>query len=230
MEIREYWDIVWRRAWIVVCLTVLAFAASWMASASLTASYQATMRVAVKPQLVEPRPNSFYTYDEYYAYAASEFLVDDIIEIIESRAFGEELLSRLSGKMAGVSGVAIDGKKMHRVLIVNVTSSSPETAQLAAETIGQLLTEPDNKYFANLSWHNPVANVVDPPRTVQIGESRKFLDIGLRTVLGLIAGIGLAFLLDYLDGSVTKAQQAERLIGLPVLGEIPRQKKGFLRR
>ncbi len=229
MEIKEYWDIVRRRAWIVVGLTVLAFAGSWIASAGLAASYQASLRLAVKPQ-TEQHSSTFYTYDEYYSYVASEYLVDDIIEVIQSQAFKDDLLDRLHGKVTSLPDKAIEGKKSHRVLVVNVTAGSRDAAQLVAETVAQVLTAPGNKYFKDLTSQNPVVTLVDAPRTVQVGESRKFLDIALRTMLGLIAGIALVFLLDYLDGSVTEAQQAERLVGLPVLGEIPRQRKALLRR
>jgi capsular polysaccharide biosynthesis protein len=51
-------------------------------------------------------------------------------------------------------------------------------------------------------------------------------EIGLRTLIGLIVGIGLAFLLDYLDTSVRSREEAEALLQLPILGEIPRSRRG----
>ena len=46
-------------------------------------------------------------------------------------------------------------------------------------------------------------------------------DIGLRTLLGLMAGLFLAFVVDYLDSTLRTRHDAERALGLPVLGEIP---------
>ncbi|MDA8189688.1 MAG: Wzz/FepE/Etk N-terminal domain-containing protein [Dehalococcoidales bacterium] len=226
MELNEYWQIIRRHIWLVIGLTLIAFAASWGLGVSFPTAYQATMRLAIKPQS-EQRAGSFYTYDEYYAYVATEFLIDDVIEVIESRAFHDDLAQRLAGKVGPLPDRAVQGKKMHRLLMVNVTAGSPEVAQRVAEAVAEILTEPGSKYFASLSWQNPLVTVVDPPRTAQVGESRKYLDVALRTALGFIAGIGLAFLLDYLDGTITGAEQAERLTRLTVLGEIPRRRRFF---
>ena len=46
-------------------------------------------------------------------------------------------------------------------------------------------------------------------------------EIALRTLIGLIVGIALAFLVDYLDPSLRSREEVERLLEVPVLGEIP---------
>ena len=45
-------------------------------------------------------------------------------------------------------------------------------------------------------------------------------------IIGLLVGIGLAFLLDYIDPSVRSREEAEDVLRLPVLGEIPRTRRG----
>ena len=50
---------------------------------------------------------------------------------------------------------------------------------------------------------------------------RERLDLPLRLLLALAAGVALAFLLDYLDDSVRSAAELEEM-GLAVVGEIPR--------
>jgi capsular polysaccharide biosynthesis protein len=45
-------------------------------------------------------------------------------------------------------------------------------------------------------------------------------------LIGLIVGIGVAFLVDYVDPSLRSRQEAETLLRLPVLGEIPRTGRG----
>jgi len=53
----------------------------------------------------------------------------------------------------------------------------------------------------------------------------------LALVLGLLGGVGLAFLLEHLDDTFKQPDEVEKLLGLPVLGMIPlnRQKRGDLR-
>jgi succinoglycan biosynthesis transport protein ExoP len=43
----------------------------------------------------------------------------------------------------------------------------------------------------------------------------------LGLVVGLVFGLGLAFLLEYLDNTIKSTDEAERLYGAPVLGQIP---------
>lgn len=224
MELREYWEIVWQRWWIVVGVVILAVLSNIAFTWQFSPPYQATIRLAVKPQL-EPRTEQYYGYDEYYAYVASEFLVDDVIQIIESNAFMGDLAARLQGKLTGSSLGSIEAKKAHRVMTVNVTTSSRQDALLIAQAIGDVLSEKGSKYFDAISQQNPQVQVVDPPSVFQVGESRRSLDLALRAVLGLIAGIGIVFLLDYLSDTLRGAAQVERALGLPVLGEIPRESR-----
>jgi capsular polysaccharide biosynthesis protein len=51
-------------------------------------------------------------------------------------------------------------------------------------------------------------------------------EIGLRSVIGLLVGIGLAFAIDYVDPSVRTRDEAEAILQVPVLGEIPRTRRG----
>ena len=222
MELKEYWEIVWPRWWIVVSVVILAILSNLVFAWQFSPPYQATVRLAVKPQL-EPRTEQFYGYDEYYAYVASEFLVDDIIQIIESNAFHNDLGARLQGKLAGKTLGSIEAKKAHRVMTVNVTTGSREDALLIAQAIGDVLSEKGSKYFSSISQQNPEVRVVDPPSVFQVGENRRTLDLALRAVLGLIVGIGIVFLLDYLSDTLRGAAHVENALGLPVLGEIPRE-------
>ena len=44
-------------------------------------------------------------------------------------------------------------------------------------------------------------------------------------VLGLVLGIGLAYFVEYMDTSLKSVEEAERFLGLPVLGVIPQKMK-----
>ena len=48
------------------------------------------------------------------------------------------------------------------------------------------------------------------------------LRIAYAGALGLMLGIGLIFLLEYLDNSVREPEAVEEIVGHPVLGIIPR--------
>lgn len=47
------------------------------------------------------------------------------------------------------------------------------------------------------------------------------LNIAIGAVLGIFLGVGLAFLLEFVDNTFKTKEDAERVLGLPVLGQIP---------
>ncbi|MFA2690472.1 YveK family protein [Bacillus mycoides] len=51
---------------------------------------------------------------------------------------------------------------------------------------------------------------------------RPMLNVVIAFIVGLMASVGLAFLLEYLDNTVKKEEDVESLLGLPVLGIVAR--------
>lgn len=47
------------------------------------------------------------------------------------------------------------------------------------------------------------------------------LNIAIGAVLGIFLGVGLAFLLEFIDNTIKTKEDVERLLGVPVLGQIP---------
>jgi polysaccharide biosynthesis transport protein len=61
----------------------------------------------------------------------------------------------------------------------------------------------------------------EPARAAVLVSPRLKVNVAVATMLALMLGIGLAFLLDYLDRSIKSADDVERAIGAPLLGVIP---------
>ncbi|MEH7475658.1 capsular biosynthesis protein, partial [Priestia megaterium] len=49
-------------------------------------------------------------------------------------------------------------------------------------------------------------------------EPHPSMNITIALIIGLIVGIGLVFLLEYMDNTIKNENDAEKLLGLPVLG------------
>ncbi|HHY46388.1 MAG TPA: hypothetical protein GX506_03715 [Firmicutes bacterium] len=54
---------------------------------------------------------------------------------------------------------------------------------------------------------------------------RKLLNVAIAAFLGLFVGIGLAFIMEFMDISFKSQDEVERVLGLPVLGFIPSMKR-----
>lgn len=58
-------------------------------------------------------------------------------------------------------------------------------------------------------------------RTAVLVSPRLKVNVAVAFMLSLVLGVGLAFLLDYLDRSIKSADDVERVVGAPLLGVIP---------
>jgi capsular polysaccharide biosynthesis protein len=227
MELRAYWRIIWRHWWLplglalLVGIITLAMQRPWHPRAT---TYQATMRfnVGLKPQRIP----GVYTYDDYYTELTSEYLVDDLGEIVRSQAFTGEASRRLAAQGISVSPEAISAStqpgKLHRILTVMVTGNDESQLRAIAGAVSDTLTQSSADFFGQFNASEADIRVIDPPIISPVAPpARQQLDLPLRVLLALAAGVGLAFLWDYLDDSVRSADELEGL-GLPVLGQVPR--------
>ncbi len=223
MELREYWGILARRWQLIVVITALTFIAS---AAMLTFGpryYKSEIRltVSVKP---EPRTGDYYTYDRYYTWLTAEYLVDDLGEVITSDAFAKDVSEQLEGAYVPKESIRryITTRKTHRILTITVTTQNPHHSYIIAKAIKDTVEEKASDYFAQLDTQDAMIRVLDDPAAqAEMGRLRLALEILLRTSVGFLAALALAFLLHYLDPSVRSTDEAEKLLGLPVLAEVP---------
>ena len=94
--------------------------------------------------------------------------------------------------------------------------------QVNADLYTFLLQKQQEARIAQASTLSNV-DIVDPAYTPTVPiKPNKKKNLALGLVLGLMAGVGSAFLLDYLDDTVKDADDVKHRLGLPVLGIIPR--------
>jgi capsular polysaccharide biosynthesis protein len=106
---------------------------------------------------------------------------------------------------------------------VSVTWGDRDELQAIAEAVGAALGDGGADYFPQLAGVQAQAVLIDGPSIGQVGRSLKDkLDLPIRLFVALVAGVALAFLLDYLDSTVRDRAEIESL-GVAVLGEIPRE-------
>lgn len=231
MELREYWSIIRRRWWLPAAITVVALLASTVVGLRGATAYQTDMRLAVST-IPTPDPNSTLYYDPtYYSNLDSEYLADDMSEFMTSSAFADEVRRELATSSTPMDidinsiVAATRAKKTHRFIDITVTTATPEEGQAIAGSISRILSDPNHvaQYLTALTAYHTQMEIVTPPVTHRANTPLGLAsEVGLRTLIGLLVGIGLAFLIDYMDSSVRSREEAERLLDLPVLGEIPK--------
>jgi capsular polysaccharide biosynthesis protein len=229
VELREYVAVLQRRWPIVAALTILTLLVSGVFALRGPKAYEATVRMTVSvgnpavgaPPEAEAPP---YVYQrDYYQWLASEYLADDLSEIIQSDAFTARVSSRINEEVtkADIRDVT-RVRKTHRILDITIQAARPDLAQRVMAGIIQEIQQNGGLYLAELASNRGQIVAIDDTQVKSATTTRSLAaDLGLRGALGLFAGLVLAFIVDYLDSTVRSPREVERILGLPVLGEIP---------
>ncbi len=225
MELRNYWLILRRRWWVPVLLIVLVAALTPFTYRPPAPVYQASIRFTIgvsadrNVQGVDPLLTS---------YQASEYIRDDFVEILHSEMFASDVNSNLKGMNLSIDKNVIQGsvEKQHRIMSMTITWGDEKQAGVIADAAAKALETQNAKYFKQLGSEGATVTVIDGPDLGPVPPSlRERLDIPIRLGLALVAGVLLAFLIDYLDDTVRDGSEIEAM-GIKLLGEIPAGGRG----
>lgn len=229
MELRQYWEILRRRWWLPITLVLLtALLSGWQLKPWQTPAptYHTTMRMLIG---VDPLPSSDdTTFDpRYYAWLTSEYLVDDFTEVVRSDLFAKNVSKRLQAQKIELPANLIQASavsaKQHRIITLGFSWHDSTQLESIANAVSAELIENSGFYFSQLGSNGALISLLDRPvLSVNSPSLRSRIEFPLRLLLGLLIGIGLVFLVDYLDLSVRNRQELEEL-GFVVIGEIPKQ-------
>jgi capsular polysaccharide biosynthesis protein len=225
MELQHYWRILWRRWWLVAALVGIALIASLLTYDRPAPLYQATMRFSVGIEGEEPVA-AFSGEGRSDAWLASEYLADDLSEVLKGGEFAARISQRVG--LAVPAGV-IFASREHRIMTVNITWSDRAEVQAIAEAVAAEVEDVESDYFPQLTGVDAQAVLIDGPGIGEVGVGlRDRLELPIRLLIAFVAGVALAFLWDYLDDSLRSRAEVEAL-GVPLLAEIPRR-SGLRRR
>lgn len=135
-----------------------------------------------------------------------------ILEIVREELNLKETIAELNGKLT------VQSEQDSQVVNVTVQDESPvnaakianKTAEVFEKEIATIMNVDNVKILAKATVEeNPTPINPNPP-----------LNIAIAFVVGLMASVGLAFLLEYLDNTIKTEQDIEKMLELPVLGVI----------
>jgi capsular polysaccharide biosynthesis protein len=154
-------------------------------------------------------------------------LTDDLGVIIKTQDFADKLARRIESRYAERLETkdiieAFQTRKLHRALIITITTGKEALTRHLAEAADDVLRTEGAAYFTRDGRQPVNVNVIDPPRDPKAPSIiRRFLDVIIQAAVAFVAGVGLAFVLHYLDNRIQDADDATRTLGSPVLGVIP---------
>jgi capsular polysaccharide biosynthesis protein len=229
MEFREYWQIIWRRRQVIVPLVAITFVASVIFNLVLPPVYTTSTTVQILANFPRPVAGApAYYSDEYYRTVYSEYISDDLSEIVRSDLFAKRVADAVKTRFGtemdvkDVAEAVSKTKRTHRTLKVTVATGSEGRTKMIAEGLDEVLRTDGWTFFASDDRQPVQIKVLNPPRDPSApGMVRRLMDVALHSAVALVFGIVLAFLLHYLDDRIQDEADAARTLGWPVLGAVP---------
>lgn len=219
--------VIWRRLWVIVLITILVVGAALVFSLTRTPSYEASIKVLIGQR------QSGVSEGLGSEIPGLQQLTPTMTEAVQSRRVAEGVLRETNLAVSTddfLNDLSVEQVPTTQFIEVSYTGSNPTRVQQVANTIGEVFSRqiaevsPSTSSITATLWDR--AAVPEDPVSP---------NIALNALLGLMAGamlgVGLAFLLEYLDSSWRSPEEAERISGVPTLAvipifDVPKGKKG----
>jgi capsular polysaccharide biosynthesis protein len=217
ISLKELFAILRKRLWLIISLTVIAAVTAGVISFYfLTPIYQASTQLLVNQSKNDKQIdiNQVQTNLE---------LINTYNVIMKSPIILEKVISQMNldtsvGQLN--EQITVSSKENSQVVEVSVEDKDAAQAIQLANTIAAVFKE-QIVTIMNVEKNNvsilSEAQVSEDPSPIK---PKPLLNIAIALVVGLMAGVGLAFLLEYMDTTIKTEQDIENILGLPVLGTI----------
>lgn len=214
LDLRDLLYVLRRRVLLIVALPIIAaIVAAALSQFVLTPVYRASTTLwVIKDGSAQINYNDLLL---------NRNLTKTYAEVAKSRAVMVDVMDRLN--LEGVTVTALQEKltvtpvRDTEILSFTVEDASPAMATKLADAIAEAFMGQIRAYMKveNVVVVDPAMEPEDPfkPRTL--------MNVAVAFVLGMMASVGLAFLLEYLDTSIKSPDDVARHLGLPVLAAIP---------
>jgi len=233
MELRRYYTIL-RRRWLFIVLTIVAGVAGGYLVTPRATLYESTTTVYVGTRVFGGPNGSIDSALSSDRQAGLLNIMQTFAIMIPSGPIARDALqrtgvSRPPGQVVAETSVRT---KAPQLLAISVTDPDPVTAQRLADGVAQAFTQK-----AQQLEPTPAVGTLPILPAYQF-EPASFPSAPLSTSLeknmilggafGLLVSCALAFVLEYVDLTIRAPEDAERRLGLPVLGVVPMLGSGGL--
>jgi capsular polysaccharide biosynthesis protein len=222
IPLRDSLEFVRRRIWVVV-ITAFVLASTFTAHGLWqTPVYEASVRILVsqKPASGEEDLGNLSSdvqglqqFTQTVAEAAdSRRVADGALRELNLQIAPETLLSRLSVQQ-------VEGTQF-----VDISYRDPDPTQ--ASKVANAVADVASEQISQISPNPAVtATVWEPAQVPEVPASPDVVRDGvLALLLGIILGLGLAYLLERLNNNWRLPEETERVSGVPILAVVPKSK------
>lgn len=215
IDLREYFDVIRKRLWIIVIITGLAVITSGIISYFVLEPVYETATT-----LMVGKTKSSEQMVEYSDVLLSQKLVKTYGEIGKSRTVAKEVIKNLKLDITPdefKGKISVNAVGDTEIIMIKVQDTNPTLAASIANNLATVF----QKHVTKIMKVDNV-QVIDQAETPKGPiKPRPMLNIIIAGFLGIMAGLGIILLLEYLDNTIKTPYDVEKYLELPVIGTIP---------
>lgn len=215
ISIKDIFKTLKKRWKLIMLLTLIAALISGTISYFLlTPVYQSSTQILVNQKQSENQLDSnqiqsnIDMINTYSVIIKSPAILEKVIDDLDL----DQSVDQLSEK------ITINSQENSQVFSLAVQDSNPSEAVEIANTVSETFQK-EIKAIMNVDNVSVLAKAEIKENPIPV-KPNPLLNIAIAVVVGLMAGIGLAFLLEYMDNTIKDEGDIERLLELPILGSI----------
>lgn len=216
ISLKELLQILRKRLGLIAAITITAVLISGIVSYFLlTPIYQASTQLLVNQSKSEQTPYSInevqtnlQLINTYNVIIKSPAILDLVAKELDLNISASEL----NGK------ITVGSEEDSQVVNISVQDPNPNEAAKIANSVANVFQKEIVKIM-NVDNVNILAKATVAENLAPIKPNPQ-LNVAIALVVGLMAGVGLAFLLEYFDNTIKTEQDIEKILELPVLGVI----------
>ena len=219
-SLKEWLDLIKKRAKVILAIIIIfVLVAASVTFFVLKPEYESntTLMVGKPVHKVAVNPDEQITYQEIQT---NRLLVSTYGEIAKSRLVLDQVIKNL--KLDATSSslrnkINVSLVKNTEIIQISVTDQDPERAAIIANELAMAFSDQIAKIM-NVENIKIIDKAI--PSHNPVKPNRK-LNIAISLILGVMVGVFVAFILEFLDTSIKTPDDVTKYLDLPVIGTIP---------
>ncbi|OIK09381.1 capsular biosynthesis protein [Bacillus sp. MUM 116] len=210
INLRELFLVIKSRFWIIVVITVLAGIVGFIKGNS--------------------KPVPLYSSSTNIIIGADEESRKTLQVIVRDSAILDKVIKEMDLKTTAealAGQITVSSVESSQVVNISVTDMDSILAAKIADTTAQVFRE-EVPNIVGKDYVRILSKAKVRPIPINQGNNMNKLIIAIAG--GLVVGIGLAFFIESLDDRIRSVQEIETVLGLPVLGSVPKTNKRNMKR
>ena len=215
MTLLELFQLLKKHLQLVITLPVVcAIAMGIVSFVAMDNTYTATTSMYI---LAKTDDSGQMSYNDL---SASQMLSNDIATLLDSDSVKSGAANELGLTDLDDYKVSVSSETTTRVITLSVTGTE-ETAKVAKAMASSVSTVAQNVGAAQS------INVIDEAKTPEAPSGpKRMLYVAVAFLAGIFIAVAYVVLADMLNTRIRGAEEAEELLGIPVVGRIPAMKGG----